>query len=157
MKILPLRCKKPLNKEILEKYKHVQIIDSRLVAGKEHIEFAISQAEKAFKRGENLGNDFFIEVLVRASAQRQIKKAIEIFGLKNSREVILICEKLPEQMLREYECKEASLEINEEKYERIKRLFGIDEKEIRTAARGREKKNVLKNIVKDRIALIPAQ
>ncbi len=157
MKILPLRCKRPLNKEILEKYKRVQIIDSCLVAGKEHIEFAISQAEKAFKRGENFGNDFFIEVLVRASAQRQIKKAIEIFGLKNSREVILICDKLPEQILEEYECKEASLEIDDEKYGRIKRNFGIDEKEIRTAARGREKKNILKSIVKDRIALIPAQ
>ncbi|MFH1774103.1 MAG: KEOPS complex subunit Cgi121 [Methanobacteriota archaeon] len=157
MKILPLKCKKPLNKEVLKKYKDVQIIDSRFVAGREHIEFAISQAEKAFKRGENFSNDFFIEVLARASAQRQIKKAIEIFGLRNSREVILICEEFPKEILKEYECEEALLEINEEKCERIKELFGIDEKEIRTVARsGEKKKNVLKNIVKDRIALIPA-
>ncbi len=157
MKILPLKCRKPLNKEVLEKYKDVQIIDSGFVAGKEHIEFAVSQAEKAFKRGENFSNDFFIEVLVRASAQRQIKKAIEIFGLRNSRKVILICERLPERLLREYECEEATLEIDEGKYERIKGLFGIDEREIKTVARsGEEKKNVLADIVKDRIALIPA-
>lgn len=157
MKIIALKCRRPLNKEVLKRYKHVQIIDSRLIAGEEHIEFAVEQAEKAFKRAENLSNDFFIEVLVRASTQRQIKKAIEIFGLRNSREAILICREFPKEILKEYKCEEASLEIDEKKYERIKELFNIDENEIRTAARSGEKKeNVLKNIVKERIALIPA-
>lgn len=155
MKIVPLKCKKPLNKEVLKEYKDVQIIDSRFVAGKEHIEFAVEQAEKAFRRGENLSSDFFIEVLVRASAQRQIKKAFEIFGLRNSREAVLICKEIPELLLKEYECGGAVIEMDRERYERIKRLFGVGEKEIRTVAERKELASVLENIIKERIALIP--
>lgn len=157
MKIIPLKCKKPLNKEVLKKYKHVQIIDSRFVAGRGHIEFAVEQAEKAFKRGENFSDDFFIEVLVRASAQRQIKKAFEIFGLRNSKEVVLICEGMPERLLKEYGCEEAVIEMDRGRYEQIKELFEVGEKEIRAVAKSRaEVTGILENAVKERIALIPA-
>lgn len=160
MKVVPLRCKTPVSREALERYKDVQLIDPRYVAGREHLEFAILQAERAFERGENISNNIFIEILVRASAQRQIKKAFEIFGLKTSGRVVAISEELPKKLMEEYGCEEDQriLEMDEEKYERVKEIFDVDEEEIAAVSDGSfsDRARMLKEIIKERIALIPA-
>ncbi|MGZ7069964.1 MAG: KEOPS complex subunit Cgi121, partial [Methanobacterium sp.] len=43
---------------------------------------ATLHAIKAFERNENIANDLGIEICVRASAQRQISKALQILGIK---------------------------------------------------------------------------
>lgn len=154
MNVFCLRCRKPVGVEVLKKFKDMQVIDSRLVAGNEHIKFAISQAEKSFKRLENVSSNFFIEVLVRASGQRQIKKALSLFGVRNSRRVVVISNELPRDFLKEYCCVEEDVKIDGRKYSAIKKQFEITEKEISTI--GIEKNEALKSLVKDRIALIPA-
>lgn len=154
MKVFCLRCSKPVGIEVLKKFKDMQVIDSRLVAGAEHIKFAIAQAEKSFKRRENISNNFFIEVLVRASGQRQIKNALSLFGLRNSKKVAVISNELPRDFLKEYSCAREDIKIDSKKYSAIKKQFEITEKEI--SAVGTGKIEALKSLVKDRIALIPA-
>ncbi len=160
LKIIPLKCKLALNKEVLEKLHGVQIVDSRCVAGEEHLRFAIEQAEKAFKRGENVSRDFLVEVLVRASAQRQIKVALDIFGLRDSKQVVAICESLPQEFFGSYGCEvsEEVLKISEEKYEALKKTFHVAEKEIAAVADTDfpSRCAALQSIIKERIALLPA-
>ncbi len=38
---------------------------------------------KHSKRGENIANDLGLEICLRASAQRQISKALDVLGIKN--------------------------------------------------------------------------
>ncbi len=153
MRIFFLKCREPVGREILEGYKDLQVLNSRYVAGREHIEFAVAQADEAFRKGKNISRDPHVEVLVRASGQRQIKKALELFGL-SSREIVVIGEKLPEE-LRECGCVESSGEVDEEKYEGIKDAFGISEAEILAAGSEdfSEKVRSLKEIIKERVAL----
>jgi KEOPS complex subunit Cgi121 len=60
----------------------IQLLNADGVAGEEHVLHAAEQAIIAFKRKENIANDLGLEICVRASAQRQISKALQILGLK---------------------------------------------------------------------------
>ncbi|HTX60927.1 MAG TPA: KEOPS complex subunit Cgi121 [Methanobacterium sp.] len=60
----------------------VQLLNADGIAGEEHIRQAACQAIKAFKRHDNIANDLGLEICVRASAQRQISRALEMLGLK---------------------------------------------------------------------------
>ena len=154
MNILPLRSKKPLNKEILEDHKDIQLLDPKLVAGREHIEFAASQAEKAFKRNENISNDPLIEIMVRMSGQRQISKAFEMFGLNDSKKAVLISKKEVRDLLKNngWTIDEQILEIDEEKIERIKESFEITTSELEIASNN-SRTDAIVEIVKERVAL----
>ncbi len=158
MKALALRCEKAPGKEALKKYKDVQLIDPSCIAGEEHLTFAISQAKKAFERKENVSKNPLIEVMVRASLGRQIKNALEIFGLRGSNTVITISEKYPNEFIEEYGCSEdeSILNVDEKKYEKIKNVFDIGEVEIRAVSGGEfdEKVATLKRIIAERIALL---
>ncbi len=60
----------------------LQILNADGIAGKEHVLHSIVQALKAFERKENIANDLGLEICLRASAQRQISKALYILGIK---------------------------------------------------------------------------
>lgn len=60
----------------------IQLLDARGIAGKEHIYNAVIHAINSFKRKNNIANDLGMEICLRASAQRQISRAINILGLK---------------------------------------------------------------------------
>lgn len=60
----------------------IQLLNADGIAGEEHILHATYHAICAFKRDGNIANDLGLEVCVRASAQRQISKALNILGLK---------------------------------------------------------------------------
>ncbi len=60
----------------------LQLLDARGLAGKEHIMHATLHALNAFERGNNIAHDLGMEICIRASAQRQIARAIDLLGLK---------------------------------------------------------------------------
>jgi KEOPS complex subunit Cgi121 len=60
----------------------IQLLNADGIAGREHIFHASVHAINAFKRGDNIARDLGLEICVRASAQRQISKALDILGLK---------------------------------------------------------------------------
>ena len=156
MRYFCLRCDRPVDRGALERHKGLQIIDSSNVAGREHIEFALKEAESAFEEGVNLSRNPLVEVVVRVSAQKQISKALELFGLKDSREIIAIGDKLPDGFVEEFKCKEMDLKMDTARYERVKKAFGIDDVEILSLAdKGFESRaKILMGLVKERIALI---
>ena len=60
----------------------VQLLNADGIASREHIIHAAVHAVKAFERNENIAKDLGLEICVRASAQRQISKALSILGIK---------------------------------------------------------------------------
>ena len=158
LKAVPLRCQKPPGMEALEKYKDVQLIRSECIAGEGHLKSAIIHAEKAFKRKENISTNPFIEVVVRASLNRQIKNAFELLGPRGSTGVIAISEKYPKDLIEEYGCSEdkSIIDIDEKKYEKIKDVFDISEKEIMAVSSGEfeDRVKTLQKIIAERIALL---
>lgn len=63
----------------------IQLIDASCVGGLRHINHAISHSYLAFERNENLAKDLSVEIVLRASGQRQISKAFKILGLKEGK------------------------------------------------------------------------
>ncbi len=63
----------------------VQLLNADGIAGYEHILHAAIHAIKAFERNENISKDLGLEICVRASAQRQISKALSILGIKEGK------------------------------------------------------------------------
>jgi KEOPS complex subunit Cgi121 len=160
MKIFPLLCGTPPEPEAPSRY-GMQLLDARNIAGREHLEFALEQAKRAFERGENIAADLRMEVLVRASATRQIKTALERLGIGSTTEVVAVAEEVPREFLERYSCSacEEVLEVTPEKYQRLKEVYGISEEEVRTLAEEgfSSRVRVLVALIKERIALLNAE
>jgi tRNA threonylcarbamoyladenosine modification (KEOPS) complex Cgi121 subunit len=77
----------------------IQFFDASLVAGWEHIYFAALNALNAFKSKLSISSSLAMETLLYASAQRQIKDAVNLMGIKpNTQKVaVLIWAKTPQQ------------------------------------------------------------
>ncbi|MEM3507298.1 MAG: KEOPS complex subunit Cgi121, partial [Candidatus Bathyarchaeia archaeon] len=66
----------------------IQFFDSKKIAGWEHVYFAALNALKAFQNKNNISKSLSMELLIYASAERQIKDAIQKIGIKpNEKEV----------------------------------------------------------------------
>jgi KEOPS complex subunit Cgi121 len=63
----------------------VQLMDADGVAGKKHVMHAVTHAENAFARGENIAKDLGLEICVRISAQRQISRALDVLGVREGK------------------------------------------------------------------------
>lgn len=63
----------------------VQLLQARGLAGEKHILQAAIQALKAFDNNENTAKDLGLEICLRASAQRQISRALDMLGIKEGK------------------------------------------------------------------------
>jgi len=113
-----------INNEIFNLGLKFQILNADVVATKKHVLHAINQA----KTKKPIAKSFWMEILVRASGQRQIHEAIKIIGAKDGN-VCLICE--DEETFRKIyeliggEIDDSVLEINEDKERLIREIFKI--------------------------------
>ncbi|EHP89515.1 KEOPS complex subunit Cgi121 [Methanotorris formicicus] len=113
-----------INQDIFKLKLPFQILNAELIATKKHILHAINQA----KTKKNITNSFWMEILVRASAQRQITNAIKLFGAKDGN-ICVVCEN--EEILSKVleiiggEVDDSVLELNEEKEKKIREVFDI--------------------------------
>ncbi|MFA5313766.1 MAG: KEOPS complex subunit Cgi121 [Methanomassiliicoccales archaeon] len=57
-------------------------LDADMVCGREHIESAVMHAERAFNYGTNSSDSFAVEVMLYASGERQLSKAMAKMGVK---------------------------------------------------------------------------
>lgn len=64
------------------KQAQIQFFDAKNIAGKQHLYFAAVNALNAFNKKTNISNNLAVETLLYASAQRQIKKAVKMLGIK---------------------------------------------------------------------------
>jgi len=147
----------------------VQFFDARLIAGREHLFFAALNALKAFESGVNASNSLAIEILLFASAERQIKKAVELLGVKPETSVaaVLVMAETPREVaevlkivsgLVPGERDDGVLELTNEKTEAIKGFFKISDLEFQAKMEkeGLERR-ALTDLVIEHMALLVTQ
>jgi KEOPS complex subunit Cgi121 len=146
----------------------VQFFDAELVATWQHLYFAVLNALTAFKNKQNISKALAIEIMLYASAQRQIRKAMELIGIKpNSSKIVVIAvgedPKTVETALSivskhvEAERDENILEVTDAKAKKIQEAFEISDLEIETVAKGDDLKGALVDLVIERMALLSVQ
>lgn len=114
----------------------IQLLDSHGIAGKEHICHATLHALNAFERNENIANDLGLEICVRASAQRQISKALDLLGIKTGdMDICAVFIGCNEDMIGKLEVilGKRHDEVLKPDEDRLKRIYNVSEEEIETA------------------------
>jgi len=132
----------------------VQAIDAERIAGREHILTAAEKAIRAMERSCNVSGDPGMEILLHASGNRQIKKALSM-GVRNGRNNIILVavgENIPDSAADELGKLVDEADVTgyrREKRDAIVSFFGITESEI--AAVGEAK---IPELVLERVALV---
>lgn len=144
----------------------IQFFNAKHVAGSQHLYFAALNALNAFKKKTNISNNLEVEALLYASAQRQIKKAVQMLGIKqDSSEVAALI--ITQNRHKKNDClnlvtkiipgerDDTVVELTNKKIEKIKRLFKISdiEFEAKLKREGLEKE-ALTDLVIERMALL---
>ena len=147
----------------------VQFFDASLTAGWQHLYFAALNALNAFKNKRNFSNSLAIETLLFASAQRQIKKAMDMIGIKPAMShvaVLVVAENEAKASaaletisgILSAERDDGVLDFTDEKIDRVKKLFEISDLELgsKIGKDGSEKEALL-DLVIERSALLITQ
>jgi len=148
----------------------VQVLRPDRVAGAEHLFFASLNALNAFKQKTNLCKGLPMEILLFASAQRQIKNAIEELGLKDSPSRLALVavskdrgklENLLEIVLSVTKGKENEGVLDawsKTKIEVVKKVYSISERELAATTSAKTSiEKALKNSIIGRMAILPTQ
>jgi len=79
------------NSEILKiaKSHNFQVFDLNAVKSEFQVNLAFFHAEKAFEQNSNISKDLLLEFLIRVAGIRQINKAIEKVGIKNTNQILV--------------------------------------------------------------------
>ena len=144
----------------------VQFFDAKHVAGPQHMYFAALHALNAFDKNTTISNNLSVEALLYASAQRQIKKAVQMLGInQDSSELAALIMTEKRNRKADYltqvteivpgERDDSVLELTDKKVENIKKVFGISDLEIEAKLKkeGLEKE-ALTDLVIERMALL---
>jgi KEOPS complex subunit Cgi121 len=143
----------------------VQFFNASIVATWEHLYFALLNALTAFRTKRNVSRSLAVEIVLYASAQRQIRKAIELIGVKagcNDVAVVVVGETLGDV---EASVSEASTLLNREPDERVLELstakalaireaFAITEEELTVVVKEGDANQALVDVVIERMALL---
>ncbi len=140
-----------------------QIFDAALIAGWRHLYMAAVNAVGAFESGSPISRGLGIEVLLYASCQDQISRALDVVGLGPG------TEKLAMVVLREGPCEaEAAFEkaadilgevddsvlgLDEIKFREIAQVFGVSENELEAV--GGKRDEALTSLLVEKGALLP--
>ena len=143
-----------------------QLFDADLVATWEHLYFAVLNALMNLKGPLGISKSIAVETVLYASAQRQIRKAIEFMGLKpdsknaaitvvcNHEESIEAAIKAASELLGA-QSDDSVLELSEEKVNRIRKAFKISDAELDASkSRGANKEQALVDLIVERVALL---
>jgi tRNA threonylcarbamoyladenosine modification (KEOPS) complex Cgi121 subunit len=146
----------------------VQFFNADLVATWEHLYFAVLNALLAFRNKCNISKDLAIETMVYASAQRQIRKAIALLGVKESTPnvaVVIIGHKTDSIQKAYVTIKnrvasaedDTVLELTQEKTQNLSEAFGITKRELETVSPGENNQHSVVSLIIERMALMQTQ
>ena len=155
----------------------IQLFNSDLIATKQHLYISAYHALKAFKEKRNIADKINVEIMLYASGQRQIGKAIKLLGVKPENKqiaaIIITKEKkennnknnskdhknVIKKLLQLLKAKESQkvLEITEKKRNIILKKFNITEIMLEATAKEKTEKALNKAITElilEKIALL---
>ena len=143
----------------------IQFFDADIVATWQHLYFATVNALMARRNHCNLSKSLAVEIVLYASAQRQIKKALDRIGLKQNSEnvaVVIVCpaKKSADAGL-ETTAKflksnpdDSVLELTHAKTQRICEVFDIKQEELEAISARGDPDKALIDLVMERVALL---
>jgi len=146
----------------------VQFFDASLVAGSEHLRFAALNALNAFKGNINISSSLAMETLLYASAQRQIKEAVKLMGIKPStdRVAVLILADTQQQVSEALKAvsqllggrrDDSVVDLTDGKIAGLCKFFKISGKELEAKARRKSvTKEAITDLVLEHMALLVA-
>ena len=157
-----------INRKQITRNADIQFFDAEFIATKEHLLFAVINALEAFKNKTNLSKTPAMETMLYASAQRQIKKAIQKCGIKPSTTnmaATIIGENSTElknaakaiSIAIDAKLDQSVLELSTSKSDKIKKAFQISNIEINTVSKNGNCQEALVNLVVERVALLATQ
>jgi tRNA threonylcarbamoyladenosine modification (KEOPS) complex Cgi121 subunit len=125
----------------------IQFFNPCFLVNEDHLFYAIYYTQKAFKYQHNISQKPSIELLLYLSANRQIQKAINSFGITRHdlhEGALNYCvvaykvnpSKINKELLQNFDHKKTNVKYNEyslEKYKRIKSFFKISDHQIETS------------------------
>lgn len=146
----------------------VQFFDAKLVATWQHLYFAVLNALLAFRSERNISKSVAMEAMLYASAQRQIRKALQFIGVKgNTANVAVVITGENPDVIEAFlsavskrvgvEPDDTVLEVSQEKARLIRQAFGITEKELKTVKEKDDGMQALVDLVVERVALLSIQ
>jgi tRNA threonylcarbamoyladenosine modification (KEOPS) complex Cgi121 subunit len=146
----------------------VQLFNADLVATWQHLYFAALNALLAFKTKRNLSKSLALETALYASAQRQIKKALDLIGIKPDAENVAVLVLSSEATSAEAgflavtkrvssEPDEAVLELSEAKIRKIRNAFDVSDLELKAVSSSNDAGQALVDLVIERVALLSTQ
>jgi tRNA threonylcarbamoyladenosine modification (KEOPS) complex Cgi121 subunit len=144
----------------------VQFFDAGLVATWQHLYFAVLNALLAFKNNRNISKSAAMETMLYASAQRQIRKALDFMGVKcaiadvavavvgeSAEAVEALVAAVSKRVGKNPD--DAVLAFSREKAERIREAFGINDAELEAVLEKNDE--ALVDLVVERVALLSTQ
>jgi KEOPS complex subunit Cgi121 len=137
-----------------------QLFDADYISGPNHIYYAASNAQYALTKGLNISNNLSIETLLYATCESQINKAIKILGLSKwtyNVAVAVFSETQDDPLTIEIaeslgEIDDSVLDINLEKFGKLKDIFDISENAIKSV--GKEPYEALTSLIIEKGSLI---
>lgn len=144
-----------------------QVLNANMIAGFEHIYFAVLNALKSFRSRLNISKSLAVETMIFASGQDQIKEAIKILGVKPGLQdiaVMVIADKQDDAISTLSnildslggERDKSVIELTDEKIPAIMSAFNISNSELEASMRG-SIKDALKSAIIERMALLVTQ
>jgi len=144
----------------------LQVFDANYIAGTKHLLFAALNALNAFEQNQNISQNLEVEILLYASGQRQISKAIDMLGLKQDITEIAVAfvtankddvKEIEEEISRIVPGKrdDSVLDFREEKVGRLIEAFGVTDLELEAVSEeGKSLWESLVEIAVERTALL---
>jgi tRNA threonylcarbamoyladenosine modification (KEOPS) complex Cgi121 subunit len=143
----------------------VQLFDADLVASWQHLYFAALNAFQAFQTKRSISKSVALETALYASAQRQIKKALDFIGVKpeTTKVAVLVLgsnvASVEEGLLAVAkqlgaEPDETILDLTPAKVNRIRGAFDVSETELKTVSSRGDAAQALVDVVVERVALL---
>lgn len=142
-----------------------QFFNAKLVATWQHLYFAVLNALTAFKNQDNLSKSLAVETMLYASAQRQIRRAIELVGIKKgvSEIAVLVISEDAEKAnsalshiakLAGADRDDGVLMLSEEKVRALGEAFEISDAEIEAVISKDNLEKAIVDILIERMALL---
>jgi tRNA threonylcarbamoyladenosine modification (KEOPS) complex Cgi121 subunit len=146
----------------------VQFFDAKCVAGWEHLYFAVLNALRAFESGTNVSKSLAVECLLYASAQRQIKSALSLVGVKRGCSQVAVLAVADGKTGVERALARASelvggcrddgvIELLDEKVPYVLSLFSISDLELKAKLGSGGVKRAVADLVVEHVALLAVQ
>ena len=146
----------------------LQFFDASLIAGWKHLYFATLNALKAFRNKTNISRNIAIECLLYASAQRQIRIAVELLGIKPSLSQIAVLILADDRRSIEDALVKVGglvkgirddtvLDLSDDKISSVKKLFDISDVELASIDGEADEKKGVFNLVIEHMAILVTQ